>query len=179
MSDQKKDAGNSGRINRGNSQNQISTKTLVGSVLVILAALGIGLAIKGIRSRSVEPQIAVVPEVNETTMEPEIPIIVRPRRVEEVTVEPQPELEPVNEPEPVYEEPAQNEQANAMNNQRMQDAAQWMGWVNNLTPQERMQLFQGVLTSYFSLMQRWQNMPAVRFCNMRQNNHFYTTRRIY
>ncbi len=162
MSDQKRNSVNSGRINKRSSQNPVSATTIVGSVFVLLVAFVIGLTIRQIRTQRVEPQIVVVPEANETPNEPDIPIIVRPRRAVEVAVKPQ--------PEPVNEEPAQNEQANTRNNQqmmlqnnpRMQDMSQLMSWMSNLTPQEQAQLRQVALTSYISLMQRWQNMPAAQ-----------------
>jgi hypothetical protein len=167
MSEQKKNSGTSGRNGRSgsvSSQNPISTKTIVGSVAVLFVAMGIGIAVRNIRTRSAEPQVTNAPEVNETPKEPEIPIIVRPRPVEEVAVEPAPQPEP----EPANETPVQNEQASAWNNRQamwqnspqMQDAAQWMSWFSNLSQEERMQLMQGVLTSYIGLMQRWQSMPA-------------------
>lgn len=159
MSDQKKKS--------GNSQNPVSTKTLVISAGVLLAALVIGLTIREIRTRSVEPQVAnVTPDVNETPKEPEIPIIVRSRRpVEDVAVTPP---APQTQPEPVIEEPVRNEQANAMNNRQMmwqnspqmQDAVQLMSWFGNLSQEERTQLMQGLMTSFLGIMQRWQTMPS-------------------
>ena len=156
--------------NPGNKQKPLSPNMIIGSVLVLLVAVGIGMAIKVIRYRSAE-QIPVVQAPQEPAEE--IPVV-RPPRVREIPiVEQQPveevavEPEPAPEPEPAYEEPVQNQQqygwnnrqANWLNNPQVQDAMQWMNWFGSLTQQEQAQVIQGVRDTFFSLMQRWQSIP--------------------
>jgi hypothetical protein len=169
----RKQAGNSGKTAKnstGKTQEQIPVKTLAGSALLLLAVLGISLVIKEIRFRSAvrepvvqAPEITEPVEITETAEEP------RQREPEILIVEEEVPIEQVYvEPEPVPEQPVQQQQTEAYgwnnwqgwqwDSQQMEDAIQWMSWASNLTREERMQLMQSSMTSMISLMQRWQNM---------------------
>ena len=164
--------GNSGKVvknSSGNKKQQIPVKTLAGSVLLLMAVLGISLVIKEIRLSSdvQEPVVEQAPEITEPVeiikpvvepQEPEIQVVEEQTPVEEVYIE----------PEPVPQQPVQKQQPEAyawnnrmgwqMDQQQMEDAMQWMSWLNTLTMEERMQLMQGYLTSIMQMMQRWQYM---------------------
>ncbi len=155
---------NNKKIISGNAQKPVSANVIVLSVIVLLAALGIGIVIKQIRSSSIEPELSVQASKTDDTnesREPEFPVY-KPLPIEQVYVEPEPEPEP-QEQQQIQEEPAlvQEEPQETQNeNPQVQDIRQWMSWLGTLAPQERMQLIQGVLGSMMSLMQRWQSIPV-------------------
>ena len=106
-----------GVINSSNTAGKpISTRTLAGAVLVLLAAAGIGMVIRGYRFRSsgqmhpAQAQKAVqppeIPGTRQPPKEPEIQDIREQMPIEEDFVEPEPLLpEPVSPPpKPVVEE---------------------------------------------------------------------------
>lgn len=146
------------------NQKPISIKTIAGAAAVLIAAVGIGLVIRQIRSRPVEQEPVV--QAPEDVPQVETPVI-RPLRrerenrnveppqppVEEVVVEPEPEVV-----EPVQAEPAYTPEEQ-LRNQRTEDARQWMSWLGTLSQEERTQLFRGSIMSFLSLMQRWQYLP--------------------
>jgi hypothetical protein len=165
MTVQKKD-GNTNQAAKNNSggvPKPISTKTLTISLLVLLAAFGIGMVIREFRSVEQEPvsqtpvttQPAEEPQVPEIPQRPRIPIE-RPRPVENVVVEPEPAPQEQVQNEPVY---TQDDQAAMRRQQQRQDAMQMISWYSSLTPEEQQQLRQGIMMSAMSLMQRWQTMP--------------------
>jgi hypothetical protein len=155
------------------TQQQIPVKTLAGSVLALLVIFGISLVIREIRFHSTmqEPveqagehaESKEVSETPEVSQEPQVQIVEEQAPVEEVYVEPVPEL-PIQvqvEPEEQYDQQAygwNNWQGWQSDSQRMEDAIQWMSWASTLTAEERMQLMQSSMTSMISLMQRWQSM---------------------
>ncbi|MBN2591517.1 MAG: hypothetical protein JXA96_16750 [Sedimentisphaerales bacterium] len=153
--------------NSNKEQKSILTNTLAISIIILIAAIGIGMVIRGIRNSSSE--ISSVDQVNEEQeldTPDELPEVVytippvieeEPEPVREVVIESDPEPEP--EPEPVYEEPVQNERTYTLTEQQRQDAAQWISWLGTLTQEERTQLFRGSIMAFMQTMQRWQYMP--------------------
>ena len=131
----------SGKLQLNTAQKRISTKHLAGAVLVLLAALGIGIVIREFRFRSSrEEQLAQDPravqpvdisQANQIAKEPEIQHIQEQSPIEEASVEPEPiEPEPVRladeevivEPEPVR--PAESiVEADEESEARVQEAA--------------------------------------------------------
>lgn len=147
--------------NPGNAQNSSLAKTLIISILILAAAFGIGMLVRGFRTDTseTEPAAKIDEEQNINTPDESpkvvytIPPVIEelPEPVTEVAVEP--------EPEPVYEAPVRSNQAYTLTEQQRQDAAQWMSWLGTLTQEERTQLFRGSIIAFAQLMQRWQYIP--------------------
>ncbi len=143
----------------GNVQNSSLVKTLVISLLILAAAFGIGMLVRGFitDTSETEPAAQIDEEQNIDTPD-ELPEVVYtiPPVIEEL---PEPVEEVAVAPEPVYEEPVQNQQRYPMTDQQRQDSTQWMSWFGTLTQEEQMQLFRGSIISFMQLMQRWQTLP--------------------
>lgn len=92
-------------------QKPISIKKLAGPVLVLLAAVAIGMVIREIRFRSSgERQVAQAPKAVRPVEAPVIQDVREPVPVEEVVVEPEPvEAEPVEPAPPIVEAEVQSE----------------------------------------------------------------------
>ncbi len=144
-----------------NVQNSSLVKTLIISILILAAAFGIGMLVRGFRTDTTETEPAAqIDEEQNIDIPDELPEVVYtippviekiPEPVTEVAVEP--------EPEPVYEEPVRNEQTYTLTEQQRQDAEQWTSWLRTLSQEEQMQLFRGSIIAFMQVMQRWQYMP--------------------
>ena len=144
-----------------------STKILVVSIIIIVAAIGIGMVIRGLRpdSTETEPVAQVdeiqnnIPEENTQVVYTIPPVIEESEPVEEVAVEPEsePEPEPVRVQPPVYNN--ENNAQNYYDEQLRQDVTQWVSWLQTLSEEERTALFRGSIATFMQLMQRWQTIP--------------------
>ena len=149
-----------------NTQSSSLKNTIGISVIIIIAAIGIGMIIRGFQTNSTEQKIVAqnddeAPSISENQQTPviiyDIPQEVIPPEPEEIVV-------PEPAPEPVQEEPPANTSENNNSqeyyrSQRMQDMVQWLSWFSNLSQEDQAILAQGVRNMIFSLIQRWQYMP--------------------
>jgi hypothetical protein len=155
MTDQKR-TDNSGKV-----QNSSLAKTLIIAILILAAAFGIGMLVRGFRTDTseMEPVVQIDEEQNNVTPDESLKVVYTIPPVIEELPEPVTEVAVKPEPEPVYEEPVRNQPRNTMTDQQRQDATQWMSWFGTLTQEEQMQLFRGSIISFMQLMQRWQTLP--------------------
>jgi len=145
---------------------------LVGSVVVLLCAYGIGLAIRNIRfmlaetksqAQVTQPEQRTEIGVDEPVpaAAPEIEYVVEQEPVEELedefveTAEEQWEVEPENQwaqDEIQSDEGFRNGQSGG--NMQWGGGQEWFDWANNLTEEQRTRLERGMM----SMWQRWQNL---------------------
>ena len=167
-----KESINSGNTNRNYSnkvKHKMSPNTVIISVVVLLAALGIGVVIRNLRSLSFE-QGPVIQDIenNEKSDVQEISEI--EEKPIDIVYVPEPQPEPVIEPEPI-EGPlprnrVQDERNTGSDNEinpvdvaGFEDAMQWIEWFRGLPPEYRDELRKNTIASIFSLIQRWQYLP--------------------
>jgi hypothetical protein len=133
------------------NQKPIPVTTIVISILILFMAIGAGFLIRKARTGQQEPVVQVSQEVQQTDVT-EVP-----------GVAPKPEVQVIQRQEPIVEvvdgQNAQDKQSytgnnrqagesnsqseNRVNNQRIEDAQQWMSWFGGLPPEERQQLMRG------------------------------------